>query len=175
MAGALNINRKFDTSKFRHFINDWNAVLHCHHYSALYTQLADDAGEMFDGPAILKASVENSFLKVLINYFEVNQVTSIEDKVAIIEQYWAFAGMGNLKLAETSVDNGKAEMPISHMDAAWQKKWGNREKSVNFITCGYLSAAFSALHNFPEGTFEANETQSIVAGADKSLFTITKK
>jgi len=175
MAVELKTERKFDTSQFRHYINDWNSVMHCHHYAALYTQLADDAGDLFDGHGLLYAAAEGSIYPVFNNYFSENNITEVDDRVAIIEQLMSFTGMGQLKITNPSSTAGTAEMPQSHVDSGWIKKWGNREKPINSICCGYLAAAFSALHNLPEGSFTVTETQAIVTGADKSIFTITKK
>ena len=175
MATELITKRRFDSEQYRHYINDVNSVLHCHHYAALYTQLADDAGELFDGPGILYETAAESLYPILKEYFEKNNVGELEERVKIIEQYWAFSGWGKLVITNLSADGGEAEMPFSHVDSGWIKKWGNRDKPVNFITKGYLAAAYAALHNLPLNSFEITETQSIVAGAEKSHFKITKK
>ena len=174
MAIELITNRSFNSSKYRHYINESNSVLHCHHYAALYTQLADDAGELCDGPVILYETAAESFYPILKEYFEKNNIDELDERIKIIEQYWAFSGMGQLMITNSSVEGGEAEMPFSHVDSGWIKKWGNRDEAVNFITLGYLAAAFAAIHNLPSNSFEATETQSIVAGAEKSQFKITK-
>ena len=61
------------------------------------------------------------------------------------------------------------------MDEGWIKKWGKRDKPVNFITQGYLCAAFAAVYNQPQGSYKVSETQSIVSGADKSVFSVGRK
>ncbi len=175
MGAELKVTRKFDTTTFRHYTNDWNAVLHCHHYAALYSQLADDAGDLFDGPKILIESAVEAFYPVLNNYFQANQVTELADRIKIVEDFYTFTGMGKLLVTDSSEKNGQVEMPFSHIDAGWIKKWGNRQKSVNFITSGYLKAAFAAIHNQTPESYEVTETVSIVAGADKSQFSVTKK
>ena len=42
---TLELDHKFSPKESRHFINGTQSVFHCHHYTALYTQLAMDAGE----------------------------------------------------------------------------------------------------------------------------------
>ncbi|MBN2088889.1 hypothetical protein JW964_04715 [candidate division KSB1 bacterium] len=175
MAAELKVTRKFDTTTFRHYTNDWNAVLHCHHYAALYSQLADDAGDLFDGPKILTDSAVEAFFPVLQNYFQTNQVNDLADRAKIVEDFYAFTGMGKLVVKDSSEQKGQVEMPFSHIDSGWIKKWGNRQKSVNFITSGYIKAAFAAMHNQAPENYEVTETASIVAGADKSQFSVTKK
>lgn len=174
MAIELVIERQFDSSKFRHYINGINSVMHCHHYASLYSQLADDAGDLFNGPGILHDSARESFYPVLLEYFEKHQIDKLDDRINIIEQFWSYSGMGSLLITNPSTENGAAEMPFSHVDSGWIKKWGNRDQPVNFITQGYLAAAFAAIHNMPSGSFKVTEIQSIVTGAKKSLFTISK-
>ena len=55
----------FDAKTNRHQINGVQSVLHCHHYTSLYTQLAIDAGET----ELLKECARQSFRIVLDNYF----------------------------------------------------------------------------------------------------------
>lgn len=174
MAKETIAERKFDASRCRHYINNVTTVMHCHHYASLYTQLADDAGEMFDGHKILHDTSEETFYPILTDYFNKHSIKAVEERISIVEQYWAFAGMGKLFINEASREGGKAEMPFSHLDAGWLKKWGHREKPVNFISCGYLAAAFASIFNFPLGSFEVRETRSIVAKNEKSEFNIRK-
>jgi predicted hydrocarbon binding protein len=163
----------FDSNKMRQYLNGEVTVMHCHHYSALFSQLADDA-EMFNGAKLLAEAAEESMNPVLIKYYADNGIESEEDKVQIAEQYFAFIGLGKVKI-NVSGDGGSAEMDHSHVDEGWVKKWKKRDKPVNYIGQGYLAAAFSAITGNACGTFQVEETQSIVAGAESSKFTISKK
>jgi hypothetical protein len=175
MGVELQIERKFDPATNRHYMNRVNTVLHCHHYAALHTRLADDAGELFDGLKLLEESARDSLFPILAGYIQRNGITDLSERVALIEKYWAFAGMGKLVVTDPSKDHGSAEMPFSHVDAGWIKKWGSREKAVNYITAGFLSAAFAAIYDLPVDSFQATETQSRVSGAEKSVFTVKLK
>lgn len=175
MAKELIAERTFDSSRCRHYINDVTSVMHCHHYASLYTQLADDAGDMFDGHKILHDTSEETFYPILKDYFNNNKITAVEDRVSIVEQYWVFTGMGKLIIKEITPKGGTAEMPFSHVDSGWIKKWGHREKPVNFIGCGYIAAAFASIFDLPVGSYQVIETKSIVANNEKSVFSIEKK
>ncbi len=175
MSMELKITRRFDKEKYRHYINGWNSVMHCHHYASLYTQLAEDAGELFDGVGILYASAAESFFEVLKDYFLQNNVHSLSERSEIVEQYWAFMGMGKLTITDAAPEKGTAEMPFSHLDAGWIKKWGQRGQSINFITRGYLAAAFAVLHGGQPENYQVTETDSIVTGKEKSRFVIQKQ
>ena len=66
-------------------------------------------------------------------------------------------------------------MDNSHVDEGWIKKWGNRDKPVNFIGQGYVAAALAAIYDLPAGSYDVYETQSIVSGADTSRFSLVRK
>ncbi|MBN1435694.1 MAG: hypothetical protein JW936_01345 [Sedimentisphaerales bacterium] len=173
MSIELQTKQVFDSERMRHYLNGELSVLHCHHYSTLFTQLADDA-QLLKGAKLLHEASAESFYPVLTKYYRENNVTSTEEKVAIAEQYYGFVGLGQVQL--TLSDNGAtAEMQHSHVDEGWIKKWGNREEPVNYIGQGFLAAAVAAINGNSTGSYSVKETQSIVAGAQTSQFTITKK
>ena len=167
--------RKFDSATCRHYKNDTTTVLHCHHYMTLYTQLAEDAGDLFDGNQILFRTSEETFYPILKKYYTEHQIEKVEDRINIAQEYWTSSGMGKLVFTEITEEGGVAEMPFSHLDAGWIKKWGHHDKPVNFIGCGYLAGAFSSIFNLPLGSYEVTETHSIAANHEKSRFEIKQK
>ncbi len=165
-------NQRVDTDRMRHYLNDELSVIHCHHYTALLTQLADDA-KLLNGPELLSEASEESFYPILVKYFDDNDVETLEDRVSIVEQYFGFIGLGQLKITVEG-DGGTAEMMYSHVDEGWMKKWSKREKPVNFVGQGFLAAAFSAITDNVPGSFKVDETASIVSGAVRSRFDIER-
>jgi len=163
------IERSFDNQKSRHSMNGAVSVFHCHHYATLYCQLADDA-VMVDAKALLRKAVEYAILPVLSNYFTKNGVTSLDERIALAEEYFRIVGLGKLHFERVGAMSAVAKLERSHVDEGWVKKWGKREKPVNFIGQGYIAAALEAVFGLPSGSFTVNETQSIVSGADESLF-----
>lgn len=165
------IDHKFDPKTCRHYLNGQLSVLHCHHYATLYTQLAEDCG-LLDGKKLIAEVAEETFFDVLSSYFKEYQITSIEDRITIAEQYFAISGMGELKVVCAGPDSGEVDLLHSHLDSGWIKKWGKRDKPINFITCGYISGMFSAIFDKPTRSYNTKETQSIVSGAEKSSFKV---
>ena len=158
----------FDFNKKRFYLNDEAIVLHCHHYTTLLTQLANDAAK-FNGPKIMFLAAEETFYPILKKYFEDNNINSEEDKISIVEQYYSYIGFGLMKI---DFANKSVELIHSHIDEAWLKKWTTFEKPVNYITQGFISAAFSAITGNNPGIFNVEEIQSIVCGAETSKFII---
>ncbi|MBN2294147.1 MAG: hypothetical protein JXM70_17100 [Pirellulales bacterium] len=166
-------DHKFNRETCRHSMNGFDTVLHCHHYATLYCQLADDA-EQFNGSELLKRSAELSFLDVLSTYFTDNNVKELDDRIALAEEYWKQCGWGTLKFDHVGELSTAAHMDHSHVDEGWIKKWEKRDKPVNFIGQGYLAAALSAIYDLPAGSYTVYETESIVAGADASRFSLVR-
>jgi hypothetical protein len=166
-------DHKFDRDTCRHSSDGIDTVLHCHHYASLYCQLADDA-DQFNGRELLKRSAEMSFWEVLSKYFDERVVVDLVDRVAIAEEYWSISGFGTLKFDHVGELSAAAHMDHSHVDQGWIKKWGQRDKPVNFIGQGYVAAALAAVYGLPVGSYTVYETQSIVSGADSSRFSLVR-
>lgn len=166
----LTVDRRFDPRTCRHSINGVTHVLHCHHYICLYAQLAEDCG-MLDAKKLLREVSEDTFFGFLSDYFRENGIESIADRVSIGEQYFAFSGLGQMKVLSLGADSGEAELAASHVDAGWIKKWGQRDAPVNYVTSGFVAALFSAALGLSARRFSVMEAESIVAGAERSRFT----
>jgi predicted hydrocarbon binding protein len=164
--------KQFDFEKKRFYLNKESTVLHCHHYTTLLTQLADDSRN-FDGPEILYSTAEESFYPILTKYFQEHNITSHQDRVSIVQQYFSYIGLGLIKI-NFQDNKSTVEMPYSHLDEAWIKKWKSSDKPVNYLSQGFLAAAFSAITDNKPETFKVQEIQSIACGADISKFTVKK-
>lgn len=163
--------KNFDFKIKRFYLNNEPTVLHCHHYTTLLTQLANDAVK-FNGPQIMFSTAEETFYPILVKYFKENNVISSEDRVSIVEQYYSYIGLGLMKI---NMEEFSAELLHSHLDEAWLKKWSTSDKPVNYITQGFLAAAFSAITNNYLESFSVKEIQSIACGVETSKFIIEKK
>lgn len=171
MSTTLTLNHTFDAEKMRHYLNDETAVLHCHHYATLYTQLAIDAEET----ALLSSVAENTFGEMLCKYFQDNFVNSLADRIEVACKYYAALGLGKMNVKYLGTESGEVVLESSHVDQGWLKKWGQYDAPVNYITAGYITGMFSAIQECRLGTFAAQETQSIVMGAQQSSFKVYKK
>jgi hypothetical protein len=167
----IEYDHYFDKKSNRHYINGILSVLHCHHYTCLYTQLALDAGET----ALLKECARESFRELLEHYFSTHStITTLEEKVSIASQYYSLLGLGKLEVEFIGKYSGAVQLPYSHTDSGWIKKWGVYVKAVNYISGGYIEALFEVCLAMPAGSFAAEETQSIVMGADRSIFKVRR-
>jgi hypothetical protein len=168
----INYKHYFDRSTKRHRINGIQSVLHCHHYTSLYTQLAIDAGET----GLLKECARDSFRKVLDTYFADNPgINTIQAKVEIGSQYYSLLGLGKMVIKFLGDFSGEVELLNSHTDDGWIKKWQKYDKPVNYITAGFIEALFESVLGMPERSFETVEIQSIVMGAKTSVFKVARR
>jgi len=165
------LDEVFDSKDCRHYLNGKLNVLHCHHYATLYTQLADDC-TMLDAKQMLAECAEDAFYAALSSYYEAHGLTSIADRIAIAEEYYAVVGLGKMKVEFLGSEGGAVELVHSHVDEGWIKKWGKRDEPVNFIGSGYIAALFAAVLGKPTRSFDVREIASIVSGADKSEFVV---
>lgn len=170
----IKLRHRFDSTTNRHYLNDKQMVLHCHHYAVMYTQLAIDAQELggIDGMVNVAAKVFGGFLS---DYYKANGVESQEDKISLAESYWKALGMGLVKITANGAASATAEMEYSHMDEGWLKKWGAASQPVNLFTQGFLKGTLGAIYNVSPDSYSVEETRSLVQGDAVSAFTVTAK
>ena len=168
----FQVDHKFDSKKMRHYMLGQTTVMHCHHYSTLFTQLAIDS-QQFNGPTLLVESSYESFWPILRDYFKKNKVSDVSDRIALAEQYFSFVGLGEVEF-EVGGNSAIVTMKHSHVDEGWLKKWGPRDQRVNYVGEGYVKAALCAIHDQSSPhRYRVAEVQSIVCGASTSRFNVT--
>lgn len=168
MSIKFNAKEYFDFDKKRFYLNDEPVVFHCHHYTTLLTQLANDA-EKFGGPQLMFSAAEETFYPILKKYYQENNINVLDERIDIAVQYYSYIGLGQMKV---DFKESKVELLHSHLDEAWLKKWSTTDKPVNYITQGFISAMFSAITDIELGAFRVKEVQSIACGAETSKFTV---
>jgi len=165
-------DHSFNEKTKRHKLNGTQTVLHCHHYMALYTQLAIDADET----ELFTTSSRESFRGMLENYFKTYNVEdSIAERVDLACKYYSLIGLGNITVKFLGTESGRVEVTSSHIDEGWLRKWGKYDKPVNYISVGFIEALFESVLGLPSNSFNAVETESIVMGAEKSIFNVTRR
>ncbi len=170
---SLNLNFHFDNDTYRHYMNGFLTVLHCHHYLCLTTQTAIQFKDI-GGIEILQKTVVDTIGPILKEYIDSNGIASFKDRIEIGAEYYAVMGLGKMKVA--LVEHGaKVALLRSHIDQGWITKWGKQDILINFFTVGYLIAMFSAATDLPPDTFHVRELSSIVSGKDTSTFSVVKK
>ena len=166
------LQTRFDNDRCRHFAGGQTLVLHCHHFAALTTQLANDCS-LLDAKRLLAECAEDAFHTVLDNYYRQNNISDLRERIEAAERYFSEAGLGKLKVNYAGLCAGEVELKHSHVDEGWIKKWGESSIPVNYIGCGYVTALFSALFDRPKRIYTAKERQSIACGAETSVITVT--
>ncbi len=169
---TLVLEHDFDEDNARHYLNGVNTVLHCHHYATLYVQIAMET----DSLDLLQDVAEESFYEVITSYYENHDVSDVDERMTVAAQYYAAIGLGTLNVADVDETGGRVVLPNSHMDRGWIEKTGDTyDEPVNYTSAGYIAAMFAAAYDEPVGTYAVTETQSIVTGADKSVFTVERR
>ena len=125
---------------------------------------------MLDGKKLLAEVAEDTFGKVLSDYYADRGITEVAERIAVAEMYYASAGLGQMKVASAGAESAEVELLHSHLDEGWIAKWDKRDKPVNFMTCGYIAGMLSAVFEKPPRAYTVTETASIVSGAERSKF-----
>lgn len=169
---TLDIKHTFDEKNFRHYMNGFNVVLHCHHYMSLTTKLAmeyDDIG----GTRILSESAEDSILPLLTDYIRKNNISKPEERLGVGAGFYRVMGLGSMVVSGDEA-GGQVSLKASHVDKGWQTKWGDNSTPVNYFTRGYIAAVFEAAFDKPPRSYLVNENESMLTGSSKSSFLVKK-
>ncbi|MDX9858070.1 MAG: hypothetical protein RBT76_09780 [candidate division Zixibacteria bacterium] len=159
----------FDPSARRHLVCEQPTVIHCHHYATLFTQMATDA-EHLGGPVHLIDAAAEALYPILKRYMVLHKLVRLNDRLAVAEQYFSFSGLGQIRF---SCRPGEAlvTMARSHIDDGWLRRWGPRDKPVNFIGLGFIKATLAAVFDLDDWhDVNVTEHKSIVCGAPHSEF-----
>jgi hypothetical protein len=170
---ALNVEFTFDEKTYRHYMNGFLSVMHCHHYMSLLTNLAMNYDDM-GGIKILTESAEDTIRPLFDDYYQKNNLASAEEKLDVGPGYYSVMGMGLMK-ADGNEQGGQVVLTRSHVDQGWLKKWDSPGKPVNYWTCGYISAMFAAAFGKPARSYDVTEVKSMVKGDETSVFEIKLK
>jgi hypothetical protein len=170
---ALNVLHTFDEKNFRHYLNGFNVVMHCHHYMSLTTKLAIDFDDI-GGTSILAESAEDSILPILVDYIKKNNVNNPEERLLAGAEFYKHMGMGKMAVSG-NIAGGKVILEGSHVDKGWQEKWGNNKGPVNHFTRGYIAAIFAAGFDKTARSYIVKENESMVTGAGTSSFSVEKR
>jgi len=169
---TLDIQHTFDEQTYRHFLNGFNFVLHCHHYMTLTTKLAQDF-DGIGGTRILCETAEDTIRPVLDDYIRKHGISAPAERLSVGAAFYSLMGMGTME-ATGSAEGGTATLPRSHVDQGWLKKWGPHTSAVNHFSRGYIAAVFGAAFDKPPRSYQVTETASIVAGAPVGEFRVGK-
>jgi hypothetical protein len=166
----MQVEYTFDDKSFRHFMNGFEVVMHCHHYLTLTTKLAEDFSE-FGGIRILNESVEDAIRPLLDDYVQKNQVPAGAERLAVGARFYELMGMG-LMSATGDAAVGQATLTRSHVDQGWLAKFGPADRTLNYFTCGFLAAVFACAFDRPARSYQVVETAGLAKGDATGKFEI---
>ncbi|MCK9579405.1 MAG: hypothetical protein M0Q92_03020 [Methanoregula sp.] len=170
---TLELKHSFDDKTYRHFLNGFNIVLHCHHYMCLTTKLAEDFNDI-GGTRILTETAEDTIRPIFDEYAKTHAIAPGDARLKMAAEFYSAMGLGRMDTSGTA-NAGNVTLQKSHIDQGWVKKWGNNTKPINHFTRGYIAAMFAAAFDKPARSYMVTETEAIVTGKPASAFAIVKQ
>ncbi|MEW6263988.1 MAG: hypothetical protein AB1641_13010 [Thermodesulfobacteriota bacterium] len=167
---TFKLEHTFDEKNYRHFLNGFEAVMHCHHYITLTTKLAEDMAA-YGGTKILAESVEDSVRPLFEAYAQQHGLSTGDERLKMAAEYYSVMGMGLMEL-KGNIQGGEVILTRSHLDQGWIKKFGSADRSLNYWTCGYIAAMFAGAFDRPARSYRVKEMSSLVKGDQVSRFIV---
>jgi hypothetical protein len=171
MSKEYPFDQSFDPNRKLQYINSDPSVMHCHHYSAIFTKLALELQDSGGARYLTEAMEEASYI-ALRKVFITEGVQSAAERRAFVEQYYRLTGLGDFSIRECTANGGSITLRRSHIDEGWVKKYGQSPVPVNFVTAGFLAGAFAAIHDEHLRHYQAEETASMASGKAAGEFIV---
>ena len=170
---ALQVDYTFDDKTYRHFMNGFEVVMHCHHYLTLTTRLAEQFEE-YGGTRILAESVEDSIRPLFDDYVQKNNLPAGDERLKMAAEFYEIMGMGQMTI-QGDANGGQVSLTRSHVDQGWLKKFGPADHPLNYWTNGFITAMFSCAFDRPTRGYEVSEITGMVQGEEVSRFEVKAK
>jgi len=152
-------------------------VLHCHHYNIYLQTTLEDASGYLDVYSILVDSSHEIVYGQFKQYFQDNPGLSIEEKKAVVEDYFRFSGFGLINLSDANQEGGRVNSMSEHYGVGYKAKHGQRpanESGVSFFSTGFLAGAIEAIYDMPLGSIISKQELCVAKGDQYSEFILTK-
>ncbi|MEM7183640.1 MAG: 4-vinyl reductase [Spirochaetota bacterium] len=150
-------------------------VFHCNHYNLFLQRTIEDASEYIPSEQILTDGGAISIYAMLKQLFNQNSQYSMANKRLSIASYiYSYLGFGLLDLSSLSEEGGSITTPVTHYSYAWKQKWGQRDKPVDFFTCGFIQAAAAIAFGKPINYYHVQQSKCVSMGAEENQFEIKR-
>jgi len=149
-------------------------IFHCNHYNIFLQRTIEDAGEYIPATEILTRGAVVTAYSMLHRLFETNpDIREPQERLQVASDLYSLFGFGLLPIEDLSMDGGVVKTPVTHYSLAWQQKWGNREKPVDYFTCGYIQAALAISFYKPPGFYQIEQKRCLSMGDSQNEFEAT--
>ncbi|RME91775.1 MAG: hypothetical protein D6767_04505 [Candidatus Hydrogenedentota bacterium] len=150
-------------------------VFHCNHYNLFLQRTIEDTGEYIDAETILVDGAVSCTYSMLNRLFEKNpKYRDPKIRLEIASAIYSQLGFGLLPIHELTEDGGVVHTKITHYSYGWLKKWGKRDKPVDYFTRGYLIAALAQAYFLPPGAFSCKQTKCLSMGDEQNEFVLER-
>ncbi|MEO2003750.1 MAG: hypothetical protein ABGY41_06595, partial [Candidatus Poribacteria bacterium] len=149
-------------------------IYHCNHYNLFLQRTIEDADEYIPAADILTRGSVATVYPMLRRLFETHpDMREPQKRLDVASGIYSQLGFGLLPLEGLSEEGGVVRTPITHYSYAWPEYWGQRDKPVDYFTCGYVQAAVAAAFYNPPGYYAVEQEQCLSMGDAENTFAVT--
>ncbi len=148
-------------------------IFHCNHYNLFLQRTIEDTAEYVDVDRILREGGTIAVYSMFHHLFRGNrELRSSTDRLKAAEGIYSQLGFGLIHFESVTDQGGTVKSPITHYSYGWKEKWGQREKPVDFFSCGFIQAAMAAAFYKPPGYYLVTQTRCLSKGDSENEFVI---
>lgn len=167
----------FHKNRNAYVVNNEPGIFHCHHYNCYLQACILDTSGYLPGikTEVLVNSAQEIAYPLFVGHFKENNISSIDARKSIVEDYFRFAGFGKISLAEINKHGGKSNTEYDHYGIGWKSKFEAKpEEPVSFFTRGFLAGSVEAIYDLPTGSLDCLQNKCIAMGDNHSEFEIVE-
>lgn len=150
-------------------------IFHCHHYNCYLQAVLLDTSEYL--PEIKQVLVDHAqeiSYSQFAKFFQINLHLSVNQKKAIVADYFRFAGFGNINLSNATKEGDTIQTDSEHYGIGWKSKFGVSKEPVSFFTTGFLAGAIEAIYGLELGTLAGTQQTCLAMDDAQSTFVISQ-
>jgi hypothetical protein len=156
----MNLERKYDKNKAKHFIEDMHFVLHCHHYnSQLHRAIV--ATPFFDGKEFIFQVSRDDFYETIKTIIQRKNIKNQNAILNLSMEFYRLSGFGTMDLSGMDENGGKAISNFSHLSTGYKSKWGIQSTPVDDFGRGFIAAAWALAFNKKLASSRIKQTKCI--------------
>lgn len=148
-------------------------AFHSEYYNLYLQKLIENTGYGINSEKILVDGAATCVYSMLSRLFEKNShIHNPGLRLQIASDIYSSLGFGLLPTQGLTIKGGNLTTQTTHYTNSWKKLWGDRDRPVDYFTCGYLQATMAVAFYQPLWKYKVKQTKCLTMRNTENEFVI---
>lgn len=171
----MTFTTRFDAVHNVITLNGVPVSLHCHHYNCGLLRVIEDIPGVDARKILIKTAAEEFFDNFSTYLADQKPDCTEVEALQKASDLYRTMGFGRIDLSGLGKDGGTAFSDSSYYVVGWLAKYGRRQNSICYVTCGFIAGVLAAVFRLPPDAYEVQENSCIAAGGESCIFSISRR